>query len=201
MKSSWIIALLLFVMLLTGCQITASKETPNTTSADQTSKPATETVPFEVSKEMKVCEYDAENILGLCATYVMPGFFACKFTMDKDFFQEYDKETYQTYGFVGTDDEIIPYPSETVVLEGYIYVIIRHDDKTELPGIYFESQEGISFSVRNLNETLIRMTKFEDKGDVDYHLISVEQKYEKELEKWGATEEKDMPIKIKRNLD
>lgn len=201
MKGLRIIVLLLLVSLLIGCQNTVSKETHSTPSADQTSEPTKDKAPFEIPNEMKVYEYDAENILGLCATYVMPGFFACKFTTDKAFAQEYDEKTYVTYGFIGAGDEITPYSSETVMLEEYIYVIIRHDDKTELPGIYFESQEGINFSIRSLNETCIRMTEIIDKGDAEYHFITVEQKYESELGKWGEAEKNDSPIKIKRNLD
>ena len=201
MKDLQIIVLLLLVGLLMGCQTNVPKETQTESSMEQTSEAVKEIVPFEIPEEMKVYEYEGENFLGLRATYVMPGFFACKFTTDKAFAQEYDEKTYVTYGFIGAGDEITPYSSETVMLEEYIYVIIRHDDKTKLPGIYFESQEGINFSIRSLNETCIRMTEIIDKGDAEYHFITVEQKYESELGKWGEAEKNDSPIKIKRNLD
>ena len=200
MKSVRIIVLLLVVSLLIGCQNTVSKETHSTPSADQTSEPAKDIVPFEIPNEMKVYEYDAENILGLCATYVMPGFFACRFTTDKVFAQEYDKDTYESCGFVDSGDVIVPYPSETVLSDDCLYIIVRYEGE-ELPGICMQSQKGISFSVKRPAEPLIKYTRIDDGDALNQRFIQVTQKYDSKLEKWNEKEELDEPIKIKVVFD
>ncbi|MBR3468148.1 MAG: hypothetical protein IKH28_00390 [Lachnospiraceae bacterium] len=196
MKDLRIIVLLLLVGLLMGCQTNVPKETQTESSMEQTSEAVKEIVPFEIPEEMKVYEYEGENFLGLRATYVMPGFFACKFSTDQEFALAYNKDTYQTYRCIDEGDIITPMPSESVLFDGFLYVIVRFDGKEELPEIYMRSNAGISFSVMNLNEPQIEMSYNEDRGNLDLHFIRVTQKYDSKLAKWSEKEVDDNPYKI-----
>lgn len=195
MKDLRIIVLLLLVGLLMGCQTNVPKETQTESSMKQTSEAVKEIVPFEIPEEMKVYEYEGENFLGLRATYVMPGFFACKFSTDQEFALTYDKDTYQTYGYIDESPEIKSYPSETILADDFLYIIVRFDGDEELPGIYMEPNAGINFSVRNPNEPQIKKTYTENRGNQNRHFITVTQKYDLNSGKWGEKEEQDDLIK------
>lgn len=194
MKINYIFLFVILIFFMSGCSTTRENKTTDGISANVSEELEEEILPFYITPEMSIYEYDEDNILGLKVIYVKDDTIIYRFSSQIDFAAYSKMDGFYANVKYNSDEDVSEEQFSIFSYRGDQYVIIQCKNAKAIEGFWIsrmrENCDSYSLTMQNGLRLKIWQTKTLRDGKMERHTII--QEYEQAENTWGEVVEEDL---------
>lgn len=186
MKIHSIFLVTILILFMSGCSMMGENMTSDTISSDVSEGLEEEILPFYITAETSIYEYEEDNIFGLKAIYVKDDTVIYRFNGRIDFAAYAKTKGFRAYVIPNSEEDVTDEQFSIFSYRGDQYVILQCQNTKAVDGFWLSTYEDYDCYKLTTHQSLYLMkwkTKTFLDGKMERHTVI--QEYDQEQNTWG----------------